>query len=220
MAARRKRPAVGTAEHWAALNGTSQTVDGGPMFIVGEGCIRGRRAQSGLWSGPVQKSDCCNGNTEIGSSNAPRALPTKAATSSSGHSAMNRKAEPMTYSRSHSRAIQDRPNNSAASPVVFDPAKMSTTVSPGSVRNLMKNSGNERGNRPGLVRCCASCRAGYGWSYSPCLGTATDRGDGPAVVFAKIRANIVPRGTMLRWIERFRSSSTASCAHCTVPTPC
>ena len=96
-----------------------------------------------------QKSDAWAGNTGIGSRGVPRALRTKTATSSSDHSAMKRKAEPTRYSRSHSRAIHCRPSDSAASPVVFEPAKMSITVSPGSVRNLMKNSGSVRGNRAG-----------------------------------------------------------------------
>ncbi len=57
---------------------------------------------------------------------------------------------------SFSKAIQRRSSFSAALPVVLEPAKMSSTVSPGSVRNSMKNVGNFSGKRAG-------------WGFTPTL---------------------------------------------------
>ena len=63
----------------------------------------------------------------------------------------NLKDEAATYSRHSSKASHLRSTLSATAPVVFDPAKISSTKSPGSVRNRMKNSGSLAGNRAG---CC------------------------------------------------------------------
>src|ERR1700683_3871362 len=61
----------------------------------------------------------------------------------------NRKAEAATYSRHSSKVSHRLRCSSATRPVTFDPPKMSTTRSPGSVSILMKNSGSFAGKRAG-----------------------------------------------------------------------
>ena len=65
------------------------------------------------------------------------------------HASMKRNAESTAYSRSHSMLSQSLPSFSATDPVVFEPEKTSTTQSPGSVRNSMKNFGKAAGNLAG-----------------------------------------------------------------------
>ena len=60
-----------------------------------------------------------------------------------------RSTEAATYSRFNSKASHLLPSASATMPVVLEPAKMSTTRSPGSVSKRMKNSGNFAGKRAG-----------------------------------------------------------------------
>ena len=53
--------------------------------------------------------------------------------------AENRKADAAKYSENCSKANHFLPKASHTEPVVFEPAKISTTISPGLVRNLIKN---------------------------------------------------------------------------------
>src|SRR5438477_9273757 len=62
---------------------------------------------------------------------------------------MKRNAEVARYIRSFSKASHFRLILSATSPVVFEPAKISRTTSPGSVRKATKNSGIFAGKRAG-----------------------------------------------------------------------
>ena len=66
---------------------------------------------------------------------------------------LKRSSESMAYASSFSMASQRRPSCSATAPVVFDPANGSSTRSPGSVRNSMKNRGSSAGNRAGWIFC-------------------------------------------------------------------
>jgi len=61
----------------------------------------------------------------------------------------NRNAEAARYKRSSSNANHLLLKDSETAPVVLEPANTSRTISPGSVRNLIKNSGIFSGNLAG-----------------------------------------------------------------------
>src|SRR5580704_6121876 len=65
--------------------------------------------------------------------------------------ASNRDGTTEAYFGSSSIVSQRRPSCSAASPVVFVPAKGSITSWPGTVIRLMKNFGSANGNRAGCL---------------------------------------------------------------------
>ena len=62
---------------------------------------------------------------------------------------LKRIEESAAYVRSSSILSHSRWTSSATCPVMFEPEKISTTRSPGSVKNLMKNIGRSFGNRAG-----------------------------------------------------------------------
>src|ERR1035437_8922268 len=111
---------------------------------------------------------------------------------------MKRVAESIADSRFSSTLTQLRPSSSATQPVVLEPENMSSTESPGSLRNLMKKRGKSAGNRAGWLSLPRSLQTRRQWELLSVFGIWSKfEGIAPAFFLPNDSAMSCPEGRIL-----------------------